>query len=85
MVSFIYGCLLENDGFIVDLLRKIFQLDVVVEILLDILYYRICVLVNILMDEEFSIDVKRGLYIVLLLYIGYLYKGKFMQLKFYVM
>lgn len=83
--SFTYGCLLKNDGPIVDLLRKIFQLDAVAEILSSTLHYRICVLVNTPMDEEFSTDTKRGLFIALLLHIGYLHKGKLMQLTFYVM
>lgn len=56
-----YGILLEKDGFIVDLLRKILKLDVVVEMLFDIFYFRICVLLNILMDDESSVDFERGL------------------------
>lgn len=59
--SFAYGTLLEKDGPIVDLLRKILKLDAVAEMLSDTFYLRICVLLNTSMDDECSADPERGL------------------------
>lgn len=59
--SFTYGTLLEKDGPIVDLLRKILKLDAVAEMLSDTFYLRICVLLNTSMDDECSADPERGL------------------------
>lgn len=59
--SFPYGTLLEKDGPIVDLLRKILKLDAVAEMLSDTFYLRICVLLNTSMDDESSADPERGL------------------------
>lgn len=58
--SFTYGTLLEKDGPIVDLLRKILKLDGVAEMLSDT-YLRMCVLLNTSMDDECSADTDRGL------------------------
>lgn len=59
--SFTYGTLLEKDGPIVDLLRKILKLDAVAEMLSDTFYLRICVLLNTSMDDECSADPERGI------------------------
>lgn len=59
--SLTYGTLLEKDGPIVDLLRKILKLDAVAEMLSDTFYLRICVLLNTSMDDECSADPERGL------------------------
>ena len=57
-----YGRLTENNGPIMILLRKILQLENLSEILSQISFIRIGVLINTSMDEDFEKDSEKGLY-----------------------
>lgn len=56
-----YGRLVQNKGPIVVLLQKILQLNNVAEMLSDISFCRIGVLINTSMDEEFDKNDEKGL------------------------
>lgn len=51
---FTYGRLLEKKGLVTVLLRKIFQLQSVAEILSEVLFLRTGVLINTSLDEDFD-------------------------------
>lgn len=52
VACFTYGRLLENKGLIMVLLKKIFQLQSVAEMLSEVLFLRTGVLINTLLDEN---------------------------------
>lgn len=58
---FTYGRLLENKGLIMVLLRKIFQLQSVAEMLSEVLFLRTGVLINTSLDEDFDKKSEEGL------------------------
>lgn len=60
---FTYSRLLENNGQIMVLLKKIFQLQSVAELLSKIFFLRIGVLINTSLDEDFDKNSEKGLLI----------------------
>lgn len=60
---FTYSRLLENNGQIMVLLKKMFQLQSVAELLSKIFFLRIGVLINTSLDEDFDKNSEKGLLI----------------------